>query len=236
MNIAFLVVATGKYIQFVKPLHDSIKKHLRIVDAKFNVFVFTDQPTVPFGCRRVQQEHKPFPYPTLMRYHMFHQNRRLYEGYDYIFYLDADMLLVGDVGKEILAERLGVQHPGFYNKERKVFSYETRRLSTACVNANEGTTYFCGGFNGGRSSIYLTMAQTIAKRVDADTANNIVALWHDESHLNRYYIDNKPTMILNPSYCYPGEKFMAAHGKNLGIEKFPKKIIALDKDKAAVRV
>jgi histo-blood group ABO system transferase len=37
-----------------------------------------------------------------------------------------------------------------------------------------------------------------------DLANNIIAKWHDESHLNRYAAYNK-VMILGPQYCYDGK-------------------------------
>ena len=60
----------------------------------------------------------------------------------------------------------------------------------------------------------------ISKNIDVDYKNGIIAIWHDESHMNRYFIDNKPTTILSPSYCY---------GEPLNIP-YEKKILALVKD------
>ena len=44
--------------------------------------------------------------------------------------------------------------------------------------------------------------------------------WHHESHLNRYFIDNPPTIMLSPEYCYP---------ENWDIP-FKKRLLALDKN------
>ena len=69
------------------------------------------------------------------------------------------------------------------------------------------------------------MAECIKKNIDIDLNNNIIAVWHDESHLNRYFIDNKPEIELSPSYCYP-------ENWNLPFEK---KLIALDKNHNEIR-
>ena len=66
-------------------------------------------------------------------------------------------------------------------------------------------------------AVYKSMAHTFKK--------NIIAIWHDESHINRYFIDNPPTIILSPSYCYP---------ENLKLP-YKKRLLALDKNHAKVR-
>jgi hypothetical protein len=47
------------------------------------------------------------------------------------------------------------------------------------------------------------MAQSIRKSIDTDIANGVVALWHDESHLNRYLYDHPPAKTLTPAFCWP---------------------------------
>ena len=47
------------------------------------------------------------------------------------------------------------------------------------------------------------MIETLNKHIDQDLANNHIAVWHDESHLNWYYNTYKPQVILPPAYCYP---------------------------------
>ena len=58
-----------------------------------------------------------------------------------------------------------------------------------------------------------------------DLGKNIIAVWHDESHLNRYFVDHKPTVILSPSYCYPESWKLP----------YKKRLLALDKNHAAIR-
>ena len=46
------------------------------------------------------------------------------------------------------------------------------------------------------------MAETLRHNIDADSAENFIAVWHDESHMNRYFVDH-PTLMLSRLYAYP---------------------------------
>lgn len=226
MKIGLLVIATGKYIVFVDQLWESIQKYFMKNSAhEVTMFVFTDKMEVPKGVIRIHQEHRKFPYPTLMRYHIFTKNKDLLSEMDYLYYCDVDMRFVDHIGEDILGESVATIHPYFYNSPRENYTYERRKESTAYVAPEEGKFYFCGGFNGGSSKNFLLMSEIIKSKIDIDLKNGIVAEWHDESHLNRYMIDHPPSVILSPSYCYP-------EGKNY---PFPPKILALEKDHHKLR-
>lgn len=139
-----------------------------------------------------------------------------------MYYCDADMLFVDHMDDEILGDLVGTIHPGFYNKYG---SYEKNPLSLACIKPKEGKKYYAGGFNGGKSENFLTMCIKIKNNIDIDLSNNIIAVWHDESHLNHYFIDNPPTNELSPSYCYPESWDIP----------FKKILLALDKNHKEIR-
>jgi hypothetical protein len=226
MKTAILVIATNKYIRFVQPLYESVKKYF-IPDSDF--ICFTDQD-VPVGVKKIHLDHKPFPYPTLMRYHIFSSRPELAE-YDALFYCDADMLFVDSVG-EITSDLTVVQHPGYWHKPNSEFPYERRNASTAFMEPNTGVGYYCGGFNGGRK--YFDMCHKIKEMVDADAVKNITAVWHDESYLNRYLFDNKPSLILNPSYCIPDPQ-NKQRLEQWKLTQFKPILIALDKNHNEIR-
>ncbi len=64
------------------------------------------------------------------------------------------------------------------------------------------------------------MSETIAKNINIDAEKDIIAVWHDESHLNKYFSDHTPTKILDCGYCAPESAWDIP---------FAKKILALDK-------
>ena len=225
-KVGLLVIATGKYDQFIPVLYKSMKKYF-LTNHDVTMFVFTDQE-IPNkdGLVSFPHIHEPWPNPTLKRYHVFDKYREELLKMDYLYYCDADMRFVSEVGDEVLpsseSNLIATEHPGFYGGRRG--TYETRAESTAYVSDNEGECYFAGGFNGGTAEAFLKMSAVIKERVDKDLEKGIVAIWHDESQMNRYLIDNKPS-VLNPSYCYPESWDLP----------FEKKLLALDKNHSEIR-
>jgi histo-blood group ABO system transferase len=228
VRTALLVIATGeKYHQYVNPLLESAREFFVEHDA----FVWTD---VHVGASAIDAKFvvakEPLGYPneTLYRYHTILQQRSLLAKYDYLFYLDVDMRMVAPVGKEIFSNSItACLHPGYVNE---VGSPERRPESMAAIPYNAKNKYFCGGFNGGFSGAFLGMAAELAWCIDKDTEKGILAVWHDESHLNRYLHDHPPSKILDPSYCYPegaGDHYLNKW-KAAGINPTPK-ILALTK-------
>ena len=229
-NVGLVIVATGKYTQWIQPLIDSADQHF-LADQKVTYFIFTDSEQYLTGHSRFNSDrtvkilrHKRLGWPddTMMRPKVYYDYRQELQDMDYIFATDADMLFVDAVGNEILGDRVATQHPGYVGRRG---TYETRRRSTAYVAPSEGAYYFAGGFNGGTTQEYLKLCKTVTDNIATDRINNLIAIWHDESHINRYFIDNPPTIILSPSYCYPESWHLP----------YKKRLLALDKNHAEVR-
>jgi histo-blood group ABO system transferase len=202
-TIGLLIMATGKYTVFLKDLMESADAYFLPGYAR-TYFIFTDgtvsqTPNVV----RIEQKRLGWPHDTMMRFSVYLKAASYFENIDYLFACDADMLFVNTVGNEILGQRVATRHPGFSMPEQRRDDYERNAASTACVRDGEGVYYFAGGFYGGTTTEFLTLASVCAEHINQDLAHNIIAKWHDESHLNRYFIDNPPTVILSPSYCYP---------------------------------
>ena len=71
------------------------------------------------------------------------------------------------------------------------------------------------------------MAGNLRDAIEADRQNGLMAVWHDESHLNRY-LHAHPPKRLTPAYCYPESGWShLAHVAPV--------IVALDKDHAYFR-
>jgi histo-blood group ABO system transferase len=198
MQIGLLVIATNKYIEFLPNLLKGVKKNF-LKKHDIEVFLFTNHPNVK-DVTVIQTEHKPWPWMTLGRYHLF-QKLKEYSKKDYYYYIDVDMLILGEVGEEIFGERVATIHgkfkkrPGNYDRNSKSLAY----ISEEEISKNVIAPYFCGGFQGG--SKYLDDSAELARRIDIDWSNGVIAEWHDESHWNRYLLDNPPTVVLPHTYC-----------------------------------
>ena len=233
MKICILNIATNKYIQFVEPLLDSIETNF-LNGHDISALVFTDHEIEESSdnIKISKIEHEPWPIPTLKRYHYFLKEREYISQFDYCFYMDVDMKIVSKVGDEILGDLVTTQHPGFWFKDNNHFSYERIPNSTAYVPFGEGKMYYAGGFNGGKPEHFLKMSEAIVNNIEKDFTNNIIAEWHDESHMNRYLIDNPPSVELTPSYCFPEAAFYNPPGWHVPFEP---KILALEKNHNEVR-
>jgi hypothetical protein len=121
-------------------------------------------------------------------------------NYDSVYYCDVDMTFVSRIGGDDISVKgiVATEHPGYVGEGGPV---EKRIESTAFLEICQ--PYFAGGFVGGSTEEFLKMSKAIAANIDEDRRYGILAIWHDESHLNKYLHDNPPARILGPEFCSP---------------------------------
>lgn len=78
------------------------------------------------------------------------------------------------------------------------------------------------------------MSRWCCEMIEKDLANGIMPVFHDETALNRYFMENEPNAILNPGYHYP-QSNLAHYKKIWGNKMFEPKILLLDKNHQEVR-
>lgn len=205
MKICIITIATGRYIQFVENLLDKIDEFF-LNGHEINCLLFTDNDLdeVSDNIKVSKIQHKPWPEPALKKYNYIFSENEYLKDFDYLYLFDADVDLVDTVGEEVLQDLVGVLHPWKILEDKLVYPYEKREQSTAYVSDEHHNKYYAAAFVGGKSENFLKMSEVISSRVEEDEKNNIIAVWHDESHLNKYFNENHPT-DLSPSYMFPEE-------------------------------
>ena len=240
-RIGIFCICTGNYINYLSDLISSILEKFLINYEKIFI-ISTDQiDKVKKICDKFKIKNlikniskKGFPLDTLYRYkYLLEYDVELELVCDVLYYIDVDMKILELVGNEILPEGdrvlIGTKHPGFAFSNNKNGSPENNKLSKAYIDENKfKNCYIAGGFNGGITHHFINMAKELDMFINIDKSNDIIAKWHDESHLNRYLLDNfEKFKILSSDYCYP-ENY---HEKIPGTPK----ILALYKDHNIIR-
>lgn len=207
-KIAILYICTGNYYVFWPKFYESTKKYF-LPGVKKSYFVFSDANASLFaqpGVTLVHQERLGWPHDTLKRFHMFLRVERQLRSYDYIFFFNANVQFQSSVGEEMLPSvdegLVVVQHPGYFASVSCDLPYDRNPKSLAYIPMGRGRVYVMGGVNGGRTGAYLDLINDLAWAVDKDLERDVIALWQDESHLNRYIL-NRKHKLLPPSYGFP---------------------------------
>lgn len=231
IEVGFLIIATGKYDTFLKPLIDSIEKWVLPKNKKYyNIFTDKKIELNIENYRVFPIEHRPFPYPTLYRFHFFNKYFNEILG-DQLVYIDADTLVNDKIGTEILLPITITQHCGYLNI---IGTFENRKESAAYVPVESRKNYYGGGFYSIEREKFYMLIQECINIIDSDINKGITPIWHDESALNKYFSTVKPNRVLSPSYHYPEN---IEHIYNLwgGKDKFSCKILLLSKDHKKIR-
>jgi lipopolysaccharide biosynthesis glycosyltransferase len=171
-----------------------------------------------------------WPNATLLRYEIINKFSDSLDE-EYLMHLDADMLFTPDFSSIFNGINMGnymnfVLHPGFYRnkgnyknnlslerivqklKDIKLLvtlggigAWETRKTSSAFVPRGLRKKYFCGATWFGDRTSFMNFTKKMEKQVSNDFEKGVIAIWHDESHLNSFTAKND-FKELSPTFCF----------------------------------
>lgn len=213
MKLAVIFIGTGKYLNFLPSWYEACEEKL-VPNTEKKYFVFTDGllEGSPNNVFLFNQEHLPWPYITLLRFDTILKAKEELLKFDYVLFLDADTLVVDAIGEEELfvnKKYIGVHHPCHFMKmpphDNFPGAFETDQKSVAGIADNDDTSiYFQGCVWGGKVPYIIQMIEELQKRTQIDLDNNIIAQWHDESQMNKYFSERRNDVhVLGPEYAYP---------------------------------
>jgi hypothetical protein len=235
-HMGIIFIGTGKYIRFFPRYYETVRERF-LPSAQKTFFVFTDRLDAPFVDSRSVKvyptEHMEWPYVTLLRFRIINRAAPELAQTDAVVFLDADMfvnhLIAADEFMSHGKPLFGVAHPGYTRRGllRRLLgkakgTFETNEASLAAVKRSDDlSTYWQGCFWGGRTERTLQMVSELERRVDDDLQRGVIAVWHDESHLNKYFIEHRDEVhTFHPGYAYP----------ELWSIPYPKMIVHIAKD------
>jgi hypothetical protein len=212
MKVAIVFIGTSKYLNFLPQYYQKIHENF-LPNSKKTFLVFTDgEGDFPEDVKVYNQEHLNWPYITLTRFEIINKAREEIINHDWLVFLDADTLVIDKIlENDFISNKpfFGVHHPCHYLKmpphDTYPGAFEINSNSSACINESlDCSVYFQGCFWGGKVPKILEMIDDLQKKVNQDINNNVIAIWHDESHLNRYFAEHQSEVkIFGPEYAYP---------------------------------
>ncbi|XP_076138497.1 globoside alpha-1,3-N-acetylgalactosaminyltransferase 1-like [Alosa pseudoharengus] len=212
ITVATTVFAVGNYIQLLPQFLESAEKHY-MLGYRVHYYVFTDQmDKVPQVALASGRSLTVLPVPRFNRWQEISLRRmefirkaikdHIHPQTHFIFCTDVDMVFENRFGAEAFGELVAAIHPWYYDAGRNQFPYERRIASQAYVPPGEGDFYYGGALYGGHVDVVYRLTSTCEEQLNIDKQNSIEAAWQEESHLNRYFIQNKPTKLLSPEYLW----------------------------------
>jgi hypothetical protein len=213
MKLAVVFIGTGNYINFLPTYYEACED-LLVPNTEKTYFVFTDGTLegLPDNIIPYHQKHLPWPYITLERFKYILKAESDLADFDYVLFLDADTRVVKVVTEDELftdKKYIGVHHPchflGMPPHNNPPGAFEVRKDSTAGITSGDNTSvYFQGCLWGGKMPYVLDMIRELAQRTQFDLDHDVIAQWHDESQMNKFFCERREDVhVMGPEYAYP---------------------------------
>ncbi|XP_076139465.1 globoside alpha-1,3-N-acetylgalactosaminyltransferase 1-like [Alosa pseudoharengus] len=212
-RVGLMVLAVGRYTHYLTRFLQTAEMYF-LPGLPVNYYVLTDNPNrlVPApelgegrGLRVVPVAEMP-GWERLARRRMnlwaSTIDNQAQQEVDYIFCADVDQEFANLVGTEILGKLVATLHPQHYAQPAYTYPYERSPDSRACVLDEEGDYYYTSELYGGLCSEVLTLTKVCSQLILQDHALGIETRELEESYLNRYLIDKRPTCVLSPEYSW----------------------------------
>jgi histo-blood group ABO system transferase len=134
---------------------------------------------------------------------------------------------IGTIGEEILGNLIATLHPGQTPLPSHLKTFERNPISRACISDRSYNNYYFGALQGGKTEHFLKMCETLKGWIEDDLNKNYIPVYHDESMINKYFMDNPPDRVLGREYAYV-EKWFGKPNNQV-------KIVCIEKDNDKMR-
>ena len=245
ISVAVAFIGTSKYADFFPEWYDRVCKTF-LTDCKKTVFAFSDRIDEEMFQKSnvvpIKIPHDKWPYVTLLRFRFLKAmlEHSSFKNSSHFIYLDADLfsnlpttfsIVFGDDKKPLV----GVQHPSNFLEPRwESFVKRGNSLSNVLINTSEteeslaSRCYYQGCLWGGKRDSIIELIIECDKNVDLDTASGIVADWHDESHMNCYFLKRPDELrTLSCEFAFPTHPHYKGRLESLNLSPV---LVHIDKD------
>ncbi|MEG0025182.1 MAG: hypothetical protein RR719_07560 [Akkermansia sp.] len=180
-----VIPATGHYYPQALRLREEITRHMPWAD----VLILSDQKGANYYI-----EHLYFPMAVLMKFeHLLDIIKTT--NYEFYFHFDADLAVVQDIQEWVFCKPfVCVRHSYLTPNSPNVV--EQNKKSCAFMDVLP-ENHFQSAIFGGLRSEMVELCKTCSAMIDRDLSHRLVALWHDESYLNKF-IHEKFSDLLPP--------------------------------------
>ncbi|KAG8000836.1 N-acetyllactosaminide alpha-1, partial [Nibea albiflora] len=210
-TVALTVFAVGRYLDaYLKTFLTSAEQHFMLgLPVTYYVLVDVPEkvPNIKLAPQRklkvIQVEkHSRWQDISMMRMKTISEiiESEIRHHFRYIFCFDVDQEFRGRFGSEALGDSVALLHAHFYKLPKYRFTYDKNPKSKAFLES--GDFYYHAAIFGGLWENVKKLTDSCYVNIMEDKLNGVEALWHDESHLNKYFWLNKPSRLLSPEYCW----------------------------------
>lgn len=195
--VTVCILATGRYYELALKQAIPLNK-----SPDYQVIIFSDfTGTPPDGVEVHYMEHRKWPGVTIRKFEMVAQYKHRIKG-DYVIIHDADTGFI-EIPPTSLFEHdvVALEHIGYKEKIfGNVLPFEMNPKSRAFINKPISRPYRGGSLMGGERERFIDICEYLAKNINDDAKDGIVAVWHDESHWNWFISGNEHTVIPYSEY------------------------------------
>ncbi|NXB98615.1 BGAT transferase, partial [Orthonyx spaldingii] len=205
------------YIQFIEGFMRSANKYF-LAGHQVNFYLFTDNPEKVSHLQMAPENHLfVIPVQNHSSWQDISTSRMdIISSYihsqfqyevDYLYSMDIDVQLLAHVGVEIIDALVGTISSWQFtpHHENKAHEAEQSPETQAAIPEGQWDFHYTASFYGGSVSEVYKLTRACFKGVMEDRENGIEARWRDESHLNKYLLQHKPTRLLSPEYYWDTE-------------------------------
>uniref|UniRef100_H3AG18 Alpha 1,3-galactosyltransferase 2 n=1 Tax=Latimeria chalumnae TaxID=7897 RepID=H3AG18_LATCH len=213
VTVGLTVFAVGKYLDVFLETFLITAEWYFMIGHNVIYYVFTDQPNkvpkVPLANKRLLRiipvsRHQRWQDVSMLRMKSISEVIDIFVSREaqYLFCMDVDQFFEGRFGVETLSDSVAQMHSWFYHRFSIFYSYDRNPKSAAYMGLGEGDLYYHAAVFGGTWQKVKHIVDSCYQGIWTDKQNNVEALWHDESHLNKYFWLHKPSKVLSPEYCW----------------------------------